>query len=196
MFDERRITQLYCCFTRTCISLRDISLRDIVALEKPHFSLKLQGVLCPELSQGTCCVTTAAVTEILRVQSAAHAKQVLEGHAMYEGGSNVLRLSYSVHRDLNVKNSGDKSRDFSMPLGVPSSGYHQHAQQHHHQQQQYAPNPYDGGGGGGGHAPPPHHGSGQFGDEAPVTGAINQPTVSTHYFSSEQHEFDHSRLLQ
>jgi hypothetical protein len=96
------------------------------------------------------------------VQSAAHAKQVLEGHAMYEGGANVLRLSYSVHRDLNVKNSGDKSRDFSMPLGVPSSGYHQHSQQHHH----YAPNPYDGGVGHG----PPLHGVGQFGDEAPVTG--------------------------
>jgi hypothetical protein len=102
------------------------------------------------------------------MQSAAHAKQVLEGHAMYEGGANVLRLSYSVHRDLNVKNSGDKSRDYSMPLGVPSSGYHQHGQQHHHQQQHYAPNPYDMGG----HAPPPHHGGGQFGDEAPVTGVL------------------------
>ena len=32
----------------------------------------------------------------------------------------------------------------------------------------YAPNPYDGGG----HAPPPPHGGGQFGDEAPVTGAL------------------------
>lgn len=90
---------------------------------------------------------------------------------MYEGGANVLRLSYSVHRDLNVKNSGDKSRDFSMPLGVPSSGYHQHGHQHHHQQQQhYAPNPYDAGG----HAPPPHHSGGQFGDEAPVTGALHE----------------------
>jgi hypothetical protein len=88
---------------------------------------------------------------------------------MYEGGANVLRLSYSVHRDLNVKNSGDKSRDYSMPLGVPSTGYHQHGQQHHHQQQHYAPNPYDVGG----HAPPPHHGGGQFGDEAPVTGATH-----------------------
>ena len=107
------------------------------------------------------------MTKMWCVQSAAHAKQVLEGHAMYEGGANVLRLSYSVHRDLNVKNSGDKSRDFGMPLGVPSSGYHQHAQQHHHQGH-YAPNPYDGGG----HAPPPPHGGGQFGDEAPVTGAL------------------------
>jgi hypothetical protein len=81
---------------------------------------------------------------------------------MYEGGANVLRLSYSVHRDLNVKNSGDKSRDFSMPLGVPSSGYHQHAQQHH----QHPAHGYDGG---------PHHhhgGGGQYGDEAPVTGAF------------------------
>ena len=113
---------------------------------------------------------------MLDVQSAAHAKQVLEGHAMYEGGANVLRLSYSVHRDLNVKNSGDKSRDFSMPLGVPSSGYHQHGHQHHHQQQQhYAPNPYDAGG----HAPPPHHSGGQFGDEAPVTGALHESCERT-----------------
>jgi hypothetical protein len=57
------------------------------------------------------------------VQSATSAKQVLEGHAMYEGGFNTLHLSYSVHHDLNVKNIGDKSRDYTLPLGVPSASY-------------------------------------------------------------------------
>jgi hypothetical protein len=59
------------------------------------------------------------------VQSASAAKQVLEGHAMYEGGYNTLHLSYSVHHDLNVKNIGDKSRDYTLPLGVPSASYMQ-----------------------------------------------------------------------
>jgi hypothetical protein len=90
------------------------------------------------------------------LQSAAAAKQVLEGHAMYEGGANVLRLSYSVHRDLNVKNSGDKSRDFSMPVGVPSLGYNQYISQ---QSSGYHTH-------GGGSAP--HHG--QHGETC-VTGA-------------------------
>lgn len=89
-------------------------------------------------------------------QSAAAAKQVLEGHAMFEGGANVLRLSYSVHRELNVKNSGEKSRDFSLPLGVPSVGYN-HPTSHHHAPQ----------GGFDSHGPRYQHG---YADEAQVNG--------------------------
>ena len=91
------------------------------------------------------------------MQSAAAAKQVLEGHAMFEGGANVLRLSYSVHRELNVKNSGEKSRDFSLPLGVPSVGYN-HPTSHHH-----APHA-----GHDGHGPRYHHAG--YADEAQVSG--------------------------
>lgn len=75
---------------------------------------------------------------------------------MFEGGANVLRLSYSVHRELNVKNSGEKSRDFSLPLGVPSVGYN-HPTSHHHA----PPGGFDG------HGPRFHHG---YADEAQVNG--------------------------
>lgn len=94
------------------------------------------------------------------------AKQVLEGHAMYEGGANVLRISYSVHHDLNVKNAGDKSRDFSQAVGVPPAaaypagpvGYDPAPMGYGHE-----PMPMAAG-------PPQRGGMGQYGDEAPVTG--------------------------
>ena len=103
----------------------------------------------------------------MRVQSAASAKQVLEGHAMYEGGANVIRLSYSVHHDLNVKNSGDKNRDFTMPVGMPSSGYNQYI----HQQNALHGGGFEPSDPGHGMGGPPRGGMGQYGDEAPVTGA-------------------------
>jgi len=64
---------------------------------------------------------------LITLQSAATARSVLEGHAMYEGGANVLRISVSLHRDLNVANSGDKSRDYTLPVGQPSAGFAAHA---------------------------------------------------------------------
>lgn len=44
--------------------------------------------------------------------SAGNAKQALEGHAIYDGGFNRLKIAYSVHRDLNVKANNDKSWDY------------------------------------------------------------------------------------
>jgi hypothetical protein len=98
---------------------------------------------------------------------------VLEGHAMYEGGANVLRLSYSVHRDLNVKNSGDKNRDFTMPLGVPSLGYNQYIQQQNtiHGGGYDPVDPYMHQGG------PPRGGNAAYGEEPLVTGV---PSGITH----------------
>lgn len=52
--------------------------------------------------------------------SASNAKLALEGHAVYDGGYNRLRLSYSVHRDLNVKSFSDRAWDYTMvPAGQP-----------------------------------------------------------------------------
>lgn len=112
---------------------------------------------CAAAGVSTCLFSAPSISRCLSLQSAAAAKQVLEGHAMFEGGANVLRLSYSVHRELNVKNSGEKSRDFSLPLGVPSVGYN-HPTSHHHAPQ----------GGFDSHGPRYQHG---YADEAQVNGA-------------------------
>ncbi|KAK9864277.1 hypothetical protein WJX84_009138 [Apatococcus fuscideae] len=47
--------------------------------------------------------------------SAANAKTALEGHAIYDGGYNRLKIAYSVHRDLNVKGNNERSRDYTLP---------------------------------------------------------------------------------
>ncbi|KAK9861720.1 hypothetical protein WJX84_002519 [Apatococcus fuscideae] len=53
--------------------------------------------------------------------SAANAKTALEGHAIYDGGYNRLKIAYSVHRDLNVKGNNERSRDYTLP--EPGTSY-------------------------------------------------------------------------
>ncbi|BDA43810.1 probable polypyrimidine tract-binding protein 2 [Coccomyxa sp. Obi] len=63
--------------------------------------------------------------------SATNAKVALEGHAIYDGGYNRLKISYSVHRNLNVKANNDRSFDYTLQPGAPQtaapvdSGYQQ-----------------------------------------------------------------------
>ncbi|KAK9828852.1 hypothetical protein WJX72_002413 [[Myrmecia] bisecta] len=58
--------------------------------------------------------------------SANNAKTALDGHAIYDGGFNRLKISYSVHRDLNVKNNHERSWDYTSapgpgaPFGYPA----------------------------------------------------------------------------
>ncbi|CAK0779747.1 hypothetical protein CVIRNUC_004841 [Coccomyxa viridis] len=60
---------------------------------------------------------TQALIQYPDPTSAGSAKQALEGHAIYEGGCNKLKISYSVHQNLNVKANNDRSFDFTLPAG-------------------------------------------------------------------------------
>ncbi|KAL3146648.1 hypothetical protein ABBQ32_000876 [Trebouxia sp. C0010 RCD-2024] len=55
--------------------------------------------------------------------SASNAKTALEGHAIYDGGYNRLKISFSVHRDLNVKGQNDKSMDYTLTAGAPALAF-------------------------------------------------------------------------
>ncbi|KAL9323467.1 hypothetical protein ACSQ67_008324 [Phaseolus vulgaris] len=49
------------------------------------------------------------------VATAKAAKNTLEGRCIYAGGYSKIHLTYSRHDDVNVKDYGDKSRDYSKP---------------------------------------------------------------------------------
>eukprot|EP00877_Chromochloris_zofingiensis_P014781 jgi/Chrzof1/9557/Cz04g07230.t1 len=51
--------------------------------------------------------------------TAASAKHYLDGHCMYPGGANKIKLSYSMHRDLNVKHNTEKSWDYTAAAAAP-----------------------------------------------------------------------------
>lgn len=58
--------------------------------------------------------------------AANNAKTALEGHAIYDGGYNRLKISFSVHRDLNVKGQNDKSMDYTLAqqaVGAPPMAF-------------------------------------------------------------------------
>ncbi|KAI1289607.1 Polypyrimidine tract-binding protein 2 [Halotydeus destructor] len=58
--------------------------------------------------------------------SAQSAKATLDGHAMFGGNSNVLRVDFSKLTNLNVKYNNDKSRDYtnpSLPVGNAPYGH-------------------------------------------------------------------------
>ncbi|CAO2838672.1 unnamed protein product [Amaranthus hypochondriacus] len=50
------------------------------------------------------------------VQTAAIAKESLEGHCIYDGGFCKLHLAYSRHTDLCIKVNNDRSRDYTVPI--------------------------------------------------------------------------------
>ncbi|XP_047162773.1 polypyrimidine tract-binding protein homolog 1-like [Vigna umbellata] len=56
---------------------------------------------------------THALIQYHDVATAKAAKNILEGHCIYGGGSCKIHLAYSRHTDINVKPFGDKSRDYS-----------------------------------------------------------------------------------
>lgn len=58
---------------------------------------------------------TQALVQYPDVNTAAVAREALEGHCIYDGGYCKLHLSYSRHTDLNVKAYSDKSRDYTIP---------------------------------------------------------------------------------
>ncbi|GLJ38319.1 hypothetical protein SUGI_0780350 [Cryptomeria japonica] len=58
---------------------------------------------------------TQALIQYADVPTAVIAKEALEGHCIYDGGYCKLHLSYSRHRDLNVKGNNDRSRDYTLP---------------------------------------------------------------------------------
>lgn len=58
---------------------------------------------------------TQALVQYPDVNTAAVAREALEGHCIYDGGYCKLHLSYSRHTDLNVKAFSDKSRDYTIP---------------------------------------------------------------------------------
>ncbi|KAG5527565.1 hypothetical protein RHGRI_028469 [Rhododendron griersonianum] len=66
---------------------------------------------------------TQALIQYPDVSTAAVAKEALEGHCIYDGGSCKLHLSYSRHTDLNVKAYCDKSRDYTVPESSLSNGW-------------------------------------------------------------------------
>ncbi|WVZ15389.1 hypothetical protein V8G54_012955 [Vigna mungo] len=47
------------------------------------------------------------------VATAKAAKNILEGHSIYDDGSCKIHLAYSRHNDINVKPFGEQSRDYS-----------------------------------------------------------------------------------
>ncbi|BBH00304.1 polypyrimidine tract-binding protein 1 [Prunus dulcis] len=57
---------------------------------------------------------TQALVQYPDVNTAAVAREALEGHCIYDGGYCKLHLSYSRHTDLNVKAFSDKSRDYTI----------------------------------------------------------------------------------
>jgi hypothetical protein len=66
-----------------------------------------------------------ALVQYNDMQTAASAKQCLEGHCMYEGGYNKLKCSFSMHNDLVVRTNDDRNRDFTVhsapaPMAPPS----------------------------------------------------------------------------
>ncbi|EIE19256.1 RNA-binding domain-containing protein [Coccomyxa subellipsoidea C-169] len=61
--------------------------------------------------------------------SATNAKSALEGHAIYDGGYNRLKISYSVHRNLNVKANNDRSCDYTLQPGAPQAATPDHSYQ-------------------------------------------------------------------
>eukprot|EP00884_Botryococcus_braunii_P007834 jgi/Botrbrau1/17051/Bobra.0258s0001.3 len=86
--------------------------------------------------------TWQALIQFSDPSSAANAKHALEGHAVYDGGYNRLKISYSVHRDLNVKGNNERSWDFTNssnltyhppPLMPPSYGVGNGVQQQYGQ---------------------------------------------------------------
>ncbi|KAB2613860.1 polypyrimidine tract-binding protein 1-like [Pyrus ussuriensis x Pyrus communis] len=58
---------------------------------------------------------TQALVQYPDLNTAAVAREALEGHCIYDGGYCKLHLSYSRHTDLNVKAYSDKSRDYTIP---------------------------------------------------------------------------------
>ncbi|KAH9309732.1 hypothetical protein KI387_037643 [Taxus chinensis] len=60
-------------------------------------------------------LATQALIQYADVPTAVVAKDALEGHCIYNGGYCKLHLSYSRHRDLNVKANNDRSRDYTLP---------------------------------------------------------------------------------
>ncbi|KAL4434387.1 hypothetical protein ABPG75_000828 [Micractinium tetrahymenae] len=48
------------------------------------------------------------------------AKAALQGHAMYDGGHNVMNLAYSKHRNLTIR-PGERSRDFTAGTAKPGA---------------------------------------------------------------------------
>ncbi|PSC75810.1 polypyrimidine tract-binding-like protein 1 isoform X1 [Micractinium conductrix] len=57
---------------------------------------------------------SVALVQFADSATADSARSALEGHAMYDGGHNVMRVAFSKHHNLVVRNT-DKSRDFTMP---------------------------------------------------------------------------------
>ncbi|XP_022641962.1 polypyrimidine tract-binding protein homolog 1-like [Vigna radiata var. radiata] len=56
---------------------------------------------------------THALIQYHDVATAKAAKNILEGHCIYDDGSCKIHLAYSRHNDINVKPFGDKSKDYS-----------------------------------------------------------------------------------
>lgn len=56
-----------------------------------------------------------ALVQYPDINTAAVAKEALEGHCIYDGGYCKLHLSYSRHTDLIVKVQNDRSRDYTIP---------------------------------------------------------------------------------
>ncbi|KAL4428583.1 hypothetical protein ABPG77_008895 [Micractinium sp. CCAP 211/92] len=67
---------------------------------------------------------TVALVQYPDGRTADVAKSALQGHAMYDGGHNVMNLAYSKHRNLTIR-PGERSRDFTAgnvkpgPPGAP-----------------------------------------------------------------------------
>lgn len=54
--------------------------------------------------------------------SASNAKVALEGHAIYDGGYNRIKLTYSIHKDLNVRVNNERGWDYTGANLQPQAG--------------------------------------------------------------------------
>lgn len=54
--------------------------------------------------------------------SACNAKVALEGHAIYDGGYNRIKLTYSIHKDLNVRVNNERGWDYTGANLQPQAG--------------------------------------------------------------------------
>jgi len=61
--------------------------------------------------------TSQALVQYSDIPSANSAKMALEGHAIFEGGYNKLRISTSVHKDLSIRANSEKSWDYTEGKG-------------------------------------------------------------------------------
>jgi len=61
-----------------------------------------------------------ALIQYADVATATNAKAALEGHSIYDGGFNTLKLNYSRHTDLNVKLNNERGWDYTRPAHPPA----------------------------------------------------------------------------